>query len=174
LWINLVTDGMPALALVMDPPDSDVMTRPPRPPTEPILGRSEWIQVLTIGVMETAVTLGTFVWALHERNLTEARNLAFTVLVFSEVLRSFAARSTTKIFWQVGAFSNLVLLGVVTGSVLIQIAIHHMPFTEHLFDIGSMSLADCLLSLVIGLVPVTVIEVGKLLRAHERRAGGAS
>jgi Ca2+-transporting ATPase len=169
LWINLVTDGLPALALVMDPPDDDVMARPPRSPKEPILGRVEWTRILWIGAMETAVTLSAFVWALHERDVAEARNLAFTVLVFSELFRSFASRSSTKVFWQVGAFSNLVLLAVVTTSVLLQIAIHHVPFTENLFGIGTMSLGDCAVSLLIGLISVTVIEVMKLVRGRIRR-----
>jgi P-type Ca2+ transporter type 2C len=169
LWINLVTDGLPALALVMDPPEADVMTRPPRSPSEPILGRPEWTQILLTGALQTAVTLGTFIWALRARDVTEARNLAFTVLVFGELFRSFASRSTTRVFWKVGPFSNLVLLAVVTASVSIQLAIHHLPWTEDLFAIGSLSLADCVMSLVIGLIPVTVIELFKLARA---RAGG--
>ena len=164
LWINLVTDGLPALALVMDPPEADVMSRPPRPPTEPILGRHEWMSILLTGTLQTAVTLGTFVWALHDRDLPEARSLAFTVLVFGELFRAFAARSSTRVFWKVGAFSNLVLLGVVTGSILVQLAIHHLPFTESLFQLGALSLADCMLSIAIGLVPVTIIETLKLVR----------
>jgi len=164
LWINLVTDGLPALALVMDPPEADVMSRPPRPPTEPILGRHEWMSILLTGTLQTAVTLGTFVWALHDRDLPEARSLAFTVLVFGELFRAFAARSSTRAFWTVGAFSNLVLLGVVTGSVLLQLAIHHLPFTENLFQLGALSLGDCILSIAIGLVPVTIIETIKLVR----------
>jgi Ca2+-transporting ATPase len=169
LWINLVTDGLPALALVMDPPDADVMARPPRAPTEPILGRPEWTTVLLTGALQTAVTLGTFVWALRERDVVEARNLAFTVLVFGELFRSFASRSTTRVFWEVGAFSNLVLLAVVMGSALVQIVIHHLPYTEQLFGIGHISLEDCVMSVVIGLVPVTVIEIWKLIRRRLAR-----
>lgn len=69
------------------------------------------------------------------------------------------------VFWQVGAFSNLVLLAIVTGSVLAQIAIHHLPFTESLFQISGLSLADCMLTLIIGLLPVTIIETTKLIRS---------
>jgi Ca2+-transporting ATPase len=144
------------------------MARPPRPPKEPILGRPEWSSIVLTGALQTAVTLGTFVWALRERDVSEARNLAFTVLVFGEVLRSFASRSTTKLFWEVGAFSNLILLAVVSVSVVVQIAIHHLPFTEGLFDIGRISLADCMMSLLIGLVPVSVIELAKLARRRRR------
>ena len=166
LWINLVTDGLPALALVMDPPESDVMARPPRPPTDPILGRGEWLAILATGALQATVTLGTFVWALRERDVAEARNLAFSVLVFGELFRSFASRSTTRVFWEVGAFSNLVLLAVVTGSAGIQLAIHQLPFMKRLFGLGGLSPEESAMSVVIGLIPVTVIEVLKLIRRH--------
>ncbi len=164
LWMNLVTDGLPALALVMDPPDADVMTRPPRKPAEPILGRVEWLEIAASGALLTAASLGTFVWALHARSGAEARDLAFTVLVLGEVFRSFASRSTTRVFWQVGAFSNLVLLSVVTLSVLAQVAIHYIPVAADLFDVSRISAGDWLICFAVGLVPVTLIELVKLVR----------
>ena len=121
LWINVVTDGLPALALVVDPPEDDVLQRPPRHPDEPMLGRAEWRFIITTGLLQAAATLGVFVWALNARDLSEARNLAFSVLVFGELFRAFAARSTTRVFWEVGAFTNLRLLGVVLFSVLMQL-----------------------------------------------------
>jgi len=164
LWINLVTDGLPALALVMDPADDDVMTRAPRNPNEPMLGRSEWTAIGVTGLLQTVATLGVFAWALRTRNLAEARNLAFSVIVFAELFRAFAARSTTRLFWEVGAFSNLALLGVVVVSVAVQLAIHHIPATQALFHIGDLPLADCALGLLVGLFPVTAIELSKLVR----------
>ena len=174
LWINLVTDGLPALALVMDPADADVMTRPPRGPTEPMLGRPEWTAIACTGALQTAATLGVFVWALQTRNVTEARNLAFSVIVFAELFRSFAARSTTRLFWEVGAFSNLVLLGVVSISVVMQLAIHHVPATQALFQIGDLPLADCAIGVVVALFPVSVIELSKLVRRGIRRDTAAA
>jgi Ca2+-transporting ATPase len=165
LWINLITDGLPALALVMDPPDADVMARPPRPPSEPMLGRPEWTTVLSTGALQTVIILATFVWALRARGLGDARNLAFTVLVFGELFRAFASRSTTKVFWTVGAFSNLLLLAVVVVSVIAQLAIQQLPFTERLVGGAGLSPATSALALVIGLIPVSVLEIAKLLRA---------
>ena len=168
LWINLVTDGLPALALVMDPADADVMSRPPRRSDEPILGRPEWTSILFTGVLQTFATLGVFAWALRNRNLAEARNLAFSVIVFAELFRSFASRSTTKLLWEVGAFSNRTLFGVVSFSMAVQLAIHHIPATQALFHIGSLPLADCALALAVGLFPVSVIEISKLVRRPAR------
>jgi P-type Ca2+ transporter type 2C len=164
LWINVVTDGLPALALVVDPLEADVLERRPRHPDEPMLGREQWRFIVTTGLLQAATTLGLFVWALSARDLSEARNLAFSVLVFGELFRAFAARSTTRVFWEVGAFTNLRLLGVVVFSALIQLAIHYIPAAEVVFQIRPLSGADWTFTLCVALVPVTVIEVGKLLR----------
>lgn len=116
-----------------------------------------------VAIAVTAVALGVYAWALHARDLGEARNLAFSTIVFAELFRTFASRSPTKVFWEVGAFSNLRVLGVVLGSATAQIAIHHVPMLERLFDIGPLSMADCALTVGLGLIPVTVIEVSKLV-----------
>lgn len=163
LWINLVTDGLPALALVMDPPDGDTLLRPPRPPEEPMLGRPEWRYIALTGLLNATVVLLTFAWALANRDAREARSLAFSVLVFAEILRAFAARSRTRLLWEVGPMSNLRLLVVCAVSVGAQIAIHHIPFTQALFDLGTISVADCVLALGVGLVPVSVLELVKLV-----------
>jgi Ca2+-transporting ATPase len=170
LWINVVTDGLPALALVVDPPEADVLQRPPRHPEEPMLGRAQWRFIIATGLLQSVATLGVFVWALKARDLTEARNLAFSVLVFGELFRAFAARSTTRLFWEVGAFTNMRLLGVVIFSVLLQLGIHHIPFAQATFEIGPLSAADCALTLLVALGPVTVIEISKLARRWMARA----
>ncbi len=164
LWINLVTETLPALALVMDPVDGDVLRRPPRRPDEPMLGRPQWAQIATAGLLQAAMALGVFVWALEAGSAERARSMAFSTLVFGDVLRSFAARSPTKIHWEMGAFNNLHLVAVVLVTIAVQLAIHHLPETQRLFGIGVTSLRDCVSCLALGLVPVTLIEVSKLLR----------
>lgn len=164
LWVNLVTDGLPALALVMDPPDDGVLSRPPRRSNEPMLGRPEWQTILWTGALQAVAVLVVFVWTLNTRDLEAARNLAFSTLVFGELFRAFAARSPTKVFWEVGAFTNILLLLVVTISVLLQLGLHHLPFAQELFEIGPVSLSDCILGIAIGLGPVTLLELSKLAR----------
>jgi Ca2+-transporting ATPase len=163
LWINVVTDGLPALALVVDPTEADVLQRPPRHPDEPLLGRAQWHYIIATGLLQATATLGVFVWALGARDLIEARNLAFSVLVFGELFRAFAARSTTRVFWEVGVFTNLWLLGVVLFSVLMQLGMHYIPAVQSVFEIGPLSAADCALTLLVALGPVTAIEVWKLV-----------
>ena len=170
LWINVVTDGVPALALVLDPPDEDVLQRPPRHPHESMLGRAQWQFILITGLLQAAATLSIFLWALKARDLTEARNLAFSVLVFGELFRAFSARSTTRLFFEVGIFTNVRLVGVILVSVLLQIALHHIPLAQAALNIGPLSTADCLLTMAVALVPVALIELSKLVR---RRARGS-
>ncbi len=164
LWINLVTDGFPALALVMDPPESDTLARPPRRPDTPLLGRRDWSRIALTGLLQATVTLATFAWVLPRSGLDTARNLAFSVLVFGELFRAFAARSETRVFWQTGVFGNLKLLGVIAVSVLLQLGLHHIPWTQELFGLGPLSPTECGAALLIGLVPVTVLELAKLVR----------
>jgi Ca2+-transporting ATPase len=123
LWINLVTDGLPALALVVDPPAPGVLQRQPRPLTEPMLGRPEWQRVILGGFLDAAVVMAVFVLSLQNGGEEQARTMAFTTLVFVELLRAFSARDAHLLFWEVGAFTNLRLLGVIAVSVLLQLGL---------------------------------------------------
>lgn len=164
LWINLVTDGLPALALVVDPPAPGVLQRQPRPLTEPMLGRPEWQRVILGGFLDAAVVMAVFVWSLQNGGEEQARTMAFTTLVFVELLRAFSARDAHLLFWEVGAFTNLRLLGVIAVSVLLQLGLGWWGPTASLFRLYPLSGSDLLLCGALGLVPVTVMELWKLVR----------
>lgn len=173
LWVNLVTDGLPALALVTDPIPVDTMAQAPRNPVEPILGRSQWATIMLTGLLQAGISIAVFAWALQYRDLTEARNLAFSTLVVGELLRAFAARHATLTFWQLGLFSNVRLVGIVMFSLLMQLGLHHIPAAEALFQIAPLSAADCFLSFVCGAVPFVIIESAKVIRGRLGKAGDA-
>ena len=116
------------------------------------------------GALQAIATLTIFIWALDARGLQEARNLAFSVLVFGELLRAFSARDPERPFWEVGLFSNLRLFSIVLVSMLVQLGIHHIPATQQLFAIGALSLFDCILSLIVGALPLIVLELRKFFK----------
>ncbi len=163
LWINLVTDGFPALALVVDAADGDVLARPPRKVDEPIVGKRQWWVIGVTGVIEAAVALAVFWWALDARGLAQARDLAFTTLVVSELMRSFAARSPTRLFFETGVLANVALLGIVVLSLALQLAIHELGPLQRLFEIHALSIGDWLLVLGLGVIPMVVLELRKLV-----------
>jgi Ca2+-transporting ATPase len=172
LWLNLVTETLPALALVTDPTEGDVLARPPRKAKAPMLGAREWSSILAMAVLQAAVMLGVFRWGLRDRSVDEARTLAFTALVLGDLFRAFAARSHTRTFFEVGAFTNLRLLGIVLASAATQYAILYFPVTQRLFRLHAPGLRDGLSCLAAGLVTVTVLEVRKLVvRAFTRAEG---
>jgi P-type Ca2+ transporter type 2C len=133
-----------------------------------MLGRGEWAAILATATLQAGVMLTVYVWALHTRSVDEARSLAFTAFVLGDLFRSFAARSTTRIFWEVGAFTNLRLLAVISLSAAAQLAILFIPQTRTLFRLDVPRISDVILCVGAGLVTVTIVEVTKLLR----RIGG--
>ena len=134
LWINLVTDGLPALALATDPIDPDALRWPPRRPDAQLADRGFLAVTALTGALTATVTLAAFALELYTGGrLVDARNEAFSVLVFAELLRAFGARSATRTVWEVGLLSNLRLFGVVLASFGLQIMIHHVPALEGVF-----------------------------------------
>lgn len=164
LWINLVTDGMPALCLATDTIDSDVMKRPPRPATEQITDRRFLSTMLLTGCLTAAVAFGVFLYMLDTTDTETARTYAFTVMVFSEVLRAFGARSESKPVWRISLWTNRNLMLVVAVSFGIQILSQHNALLGDLLKSSPVPFMDCLVLLALSTIPSIVLELRKLLR----------
>ncbi|KTD10837.1 cation efflux transporter [Legionella gratiana] len=165
LWINLITDGLPAIALATDMSEPGILNRPPRATQKSMMDVAFFKRVTFIGCLTALVTLGVFAYEyLMDRDLIQAQDAAFSVLVTAELLRAFGARSDTKTIWQVGLFSNLRLFFIVSISFSLQIAIHHVPILRELFGIGPVSFTQCLSWVLLGMLPLLVIEGRKWLR----------
>ena len=162
LWINLVTDGIPALCLASDPIDRAVMSQPPRPAGASLVNRRFLLLTLGTGLLTALVAFAVFWYALQHEGLETARTHAFAVLVFAELLRSFGARSDTRFIWEIGLGTNLRLLAVVVGSIALQIASHHVDWLGHLLRTSAMPLMDCFILLAIGAIPLVVLEFSKI------------
>lgn len=161
LWINLVTDGLPALCLAIDPVDSDVMRRRPRLRNESITGGGFFTTMLLTGILTAAVSLGVYLYGLRSETPELARTHAFAALVFAELLRSFGARSETRPLWRMNHFANLHLLIAVGISFGIQIWSHHNAMLASFLKTTLMPADDCLMLLIVSMIPLVVMEARK-------------
>jgi P-type Ca2+ transporter type 2C len=144
LWINLMTDGLPALALGMEKAEPDIMRRPPRPPNEHLLS-GEWGRLVIAALWAFAVAFLFYLWQLSKGvPLEEARTTTLTLAINFELLMAFTVRSHLPI-WKIGFFSNKWMLGAVAIPFLLQIILLYSP-----------------LSLVFHLTPITLIEWGEI------------
>ncbi len=169
LWINLVTDGLPALALATDPIDPDVLSRPPRRAASPLADRRLVVSVLLAGCLTAGVTFAVFLYELRTgSSVATARNAAFSVLVISELLRAFGERSETRSVWQVGLFSNVRLFLVVAASFALQLGIHHSPALQTFFRTEPISLGQCAVWIGLGAIPLALLELRKLVMRKRR------
>ncbi len=167
LWINLVTDGLPALALATDAVDPDVMRRPPRPRLERITDRAFLQTMLLTGALTAALGVGVFLDGLKTGSLASARGSAFTVVVFAELLRSFGARSETKPIWRISLFSNPNLIIVVILSISLQVMSQHNIAFGSFLKTPPMTFTDCLRLLALGAIPLAVLEGVKMIRHRQ-------
>jgi Ca2+-transporting ATPase len=166
LWINLVTDGLPALALGMEPPGRDIMQCPPRPPREPVITRRGGLLILYHGILMTAVGVASFAVTYgHGDDLVRARTTTFCTLAFTQLFFSFACRSQNRTLPELGPFSNPYLFGAIAASALLQVAAVTLPPARSIFDVSAHPGGHWFYILAFALMPVTVVEVAKLLRA---------
>jgi Ca2+-transporting ATPase len=165
LWINLATDGLPALALAADPIDPGVMERPPRRPDAQLTDRASLATIALTGCLTAAVAFGIFAFELGRGGeLATARNAAFSTLVVAELLRAFGARSESRLVVEMGLFSNLRLFAIVAVSFAVQLWIHHSLLLERVFGTEPIDLAQCATWIALGSLPLLALEVRKWLR----------
>ncbi|TFH36213.1 MAG: calcium-translocating P-type ATPase, SERCA-type, partial [Anaerolineales bacterium] len=163
LWLNLITDGAPALALGMEKGDPDTMNRPPRPPKEPVINRPMRLRIGIQTVAIAAVTLGAYLMgiALYPGIPEEAKTMAFVTLSFSELLRAFTARSENYPVLKIGLFSNRVMFYAVASSLLLLLAVIYIPVLQPVFNTVSLGWAEWEIVLPLLLVPAVVAELTK-------------
>lgn len=175
LWINLVTDGLPALCLATDAVDPDVMKLRPRTRGEALTDRSFLVRLIIAGGITAGVSFGVFLWALQHGTVETARSLAFTSLVFCELLKSFAFRSQNKPFWRLSFLSNPQLPLVVAASFALQLLLHHVEFLSRLLKTVTPEWSIRWALLGLGFIPLVVLECVKTAGwLRPGREGGSS
>ena len=163
LWLNLLTDGLPALALGMEKGDPDIMDRPPRPAKESILNREMQIGIVVQSIAIAAATLGALLITMWQNpgDIVAAQTMAFTTLVGSELLRAYTSRSERQSLWSMGVFSNRFMVGATILSFLLLLGPLYLPGLQELFEVESPLLVDWLYVLPLMFVPFTAAEIAK-------------
>ncbi len=171
LWLNLVTDGAPALALATEKGDPDIMNQSPRPPEEPIINRymTRGIAVQTIAI--TAVTLGAyFIGISSELHAEFAETMAFTTLSISELLRAFTARSEYYPLLKIGVFGNRWMNYGVLSSLALILMVVYVPFFQTIFQTQSLGWAQWVEILPLLIIPSLAAELTKVVFSPYRKS----
>jgi Ca2+-transporting ATPase len=162
LWVNLVTDGIPALALGVEPAERDAMRRPPRPPSESILGRGLWQHAIWVGLFMAGVTLAVQAYALGEG--WPWQTMVFTTLALLQLGNALAVRSETDSFFRLGFRSNLPLTIAVAATFVIQLALIYIPAIQPIFETVALGPAQLAVVLAASTLGFVAVEVEKWVR----------
>jgi Ca2+-transporting ATPase len=167
LWINLVTDGLPGLALGVEPPEPDTMRRPPHHPQENIFGRGLGRHVIWVGLLMGLVSLGMGYWTWRA-GWDNWQTMLFTTLTLSQMGHALAVRSRDSLF-KVGLLSNKALLGAVLLTFGLQLAVVYVPFLQNLFKTTALSPGELIISLVLSTIVFWGVELEKWLIRRSSR-----
>lgn len=177
LWVNLVTDTLPAIALGVDPGDKDVMNRKPRDPKESFFAGGAGMRATVGGILIGSLTLIAFYlgWKHHgldgEEAVTYGRTMAFIVLTFSQLFYSLTMRNTKKTIFEVGFFGNKFLIVSIIVGILLQIGLININVIATIFKVTAIKLVDWDIVIVLSLIPVTInefIKIGTRIRKSKR------
>jgi Ca2+-transporting ATPase len=167
LWLNLVTDGLPALGLGVEPPDPGVMRRRPRPPAAPLLPARAWLAIAAQGALTAAAALTGFqlIYRGGAGDEAHARVVAFCVLGLAQMGYALTGRSRTATVAELGPFTNPALLAAVGVSVLLQLAAVLVPVARPVFGVEAAPAgADWALILALAAAPAVAVEAAKVVR----------
>jgi Ca2+-transporting ATPase len=165
LWINLVTDGLPGLALSLERKESHIMKRPPRPPNESILsGGMPW-HILWIGLLIGGLSLATQALALATEN-PHWQTMVFTVLTFTQLCHVLAIRSERLSLFSRGFGGNPALLASIVVTIILQLGVIYIPVLRELFKLQPLSADELLYCMVVSMLVIPAVELEKSLIRH--------
>ncbi len=171
LWLNLLTDGAPALALGLEQGDPDIMEQPPRPPREPIINRIMVIRIAIMTVVLTAVVLIAFLIGLNEHGKDLAETMAFATLALAELPIAFTSRSERYPLFKLGFFTNKWMPRAIALSVVLTLAVIYVPFLNKPFNTVPLTLQQWEVIIPLILLPAIVAEISKyFVRRSEQHA----
>lgn len=162
LWINLVTDGFPALALAAEPLEKNILVESPKPSPKSFFDRYFLTELFFVGMIMTILCLSLYYYKLNSSNLATAKSYAFALLVYMCLFRSFSCRSETRVFFQLKL--NYYHIGSIIVPILLQLGLERVSFFQNIFGIIPLDLSEHVLLFFISILPVTFVESYKLLK----------
>ncbi len=169
LWINLVTDGLPALALAAEKAEKDIMKHPPREPDESIFAKGLGIHILWVGFFIGILTIATQ-WFAIEAGDTHWQTIVFTVLCFCQLWHVMAIRSETRSLFKLGLLSNKPLLWSVFATVLLQLAVIYIPYLNTFFHTQPLTLAEILIAAGVSSIVFIAVEIEKKVKRSRSKS----
>lgn len=166
LWVNLVTDGLPGLALAAEPAERGIMQRPPRAPRESLFAHGMWQHILCVGLLIGGLCLAVQAWALHTGH-AHWQTMVFTVLTLAQMAHVIAIRSESEPIWRLGLWSNRPLLGAVLLTFALQLVTIYVPWLTPIFRTEPLSLVELALCIGAALVVLVVVEIEKAWRRSQ-------
>ena len=183
LWINLITDSFPAVALGMDPGNKDVMKEKPRDAKESFFAGSAGLHVILGGVLIGILTILAFWFGYYEHGYSPfdhtvpvetveyARTMAFMVLVMCQLFYALAVRNSSKSIFQIGVFSNKYLVGAILLGIFLQLFVIEVPFMQRAFHLQMLDLGGWVIAISLGLVPLLFNEIFKIFIRTRKKTG---
>ena len=162
LWINLVTDGLPSLALTAEPAEPGIMCRPPRPLQESIFAHGMWQHMLWVGLLMAALTLLTQAWAFHTGH-AHWQTMVFTVLTLTQLVHVMAIRSEKESLFAIGMLTNPPMALAIFVTFLLQMATIYVPALHPVFKTEALDPGELVVCLVVSGVVLLAVEIEKLL-----------
>lgn len=160
LWINLVTDGLPGLALAVEPAEKGIMERPPRPPKENIFSHGMWQHILWVGLLIGGVSLLAQAWAIRNAS-AHWQTMVFTVLTFAQLAQVIAIRSDKDSIFKIGFLSNTVLLGAVVLTIGLQLCVIYIPFFNEIFKTSPLDIYELAICVALAMIVFIGVEFEK-------------
>jgi Ca2+-transporting ATPase len=163
LWMNLVTDSLPALALAVEPAEGEVMKRPPRDPREGIFAHGLGVFCIWVGLLMAAVCIGVQYTEVKSGN-DDWETMVFTVIVWGQLTTALAVRSEKESLFKLGLFTNKAMLGAIVVGVVLQLAVIYVPFLNPIFDTKPLTAGELLLCTALSFIPFVAIELEKFVK----------
>jgi Ca2+-transporting ATPase len=160
LWINLVTDGLPGLALSAEPAEKGIMQRPPRPPSESIFAAGMWQHMIWVGLLIGGLSILSQAWAIHQQS-PHWQTIVFSVLTFSQLAHVLAIRAETDPIWVNLPLRNPYLMGAVLLTVGLQLGVIYVPALQPIFSTQALLPAELMLCLIPPLLVFVAVEIEK-------------